>query len=140
MRYLLDTCVISELTARQPNYKVIEWIDRVAEEHLLLSVITLGEIKRGIDKLPDSRKKRDLDQWLEEGLLLRFKGRILPLDAGVMLTWGELTARLEKSGRTLPAIDSLVAALALHHQLHLATRNEKDFLGTGVQIINPWAW
>lgn len=72
--------------------------------------------------------------------MLRFKGRILPLDAGVMLTWGELTARLEKAGRTLPAIDSLVPALALHHQLHLVTRNEKDFLGTGVQIINPWAW
>lgn len=65
MRYLLDTCVISELTAKQPNNRVLEWIDHVAEEHLLLSVITLGEIKRGIDKLPDSQKKRDLDQWLE---------------------------------------------------------------------------
>lgn len=140
MRYLLDTCVISELAAKQADGKVIEWIDHIAEERLLLSVITIGEIKRGIERLPDSKKKRDLDRWLAEGLLVRFKDRILSVDSGVMLTWGELMARLEKAGRTLPAIDSLVAAIALHHQVLLATRNEKDFLDTGVRIFNPWSW
>jgi toxin FitB len=139
MRYLLDTCVISELSAKQPNSKVIAWIDQLAEERLWLSVITLGEIKRGIERLPDSQKKRDLDRWLAEDLLPRFKDRIFAIDSDVMLAWGEMTARLEKTGRTLPAIDSLVAAIALHHQIHLATRNEKDFLDTGVQICNPWA-
>jgi tRNA(fMet)-specific endonuclease VapC len=139
MRYLLDTCVISELTTQNPDSRVIAWIDQVAEERLWLSVITIGEIKRGIERLPDSRKKRDLDRWLAEELLARFKDRIFSIDSGVMLTWGEMTARLEKTGRNLPAIDSLVAAIALHHQVHLATRNEKDFLGTGVQLFNPWA-
>ena len=139
MRYLLDTCVISELAAREPYHRVQEWVDQVAEERLLLSVITLGEIKRGIAKLPESQRRRDLDRWLEEGLLVRFQGRILVIDTGVMLTWGELVARQEKAGRPLPAMDSLVAAIALRHQVALVTRNERDFLGTGVEVVNPWA-
>jgi len=138
MRYLLDTCVISELVARDPHHKVKEWVDEVGEERLLLSVITLGEIKRGIAKLPESRKKRDLDRWLEEGLVVRFQGRILSIEPEVMLTWGELVARLEKTGRPLPAMDSLVAALALRHQVALVTRNERDFMDTGVEVVNPW--
>lgn len=138
MRYLLDTCVISELSTQKPNSQVIAWIDQMAEERLWLSVITIGEIKRGIERLPVSKKKRALDRWLVDELLTRFKDRIFSIDSGVMLTWGEMMARLEKSGRNLPAVDSLVAAIALHHQVNLATRNEKDFLDTGVQIFNPW--
>ncbi len=138
MRYLLDTCVISELVAQQPDAKVREWIDQVDEERLALSVITIGEIKRGIAKLPASRKRRDLERWLEEELLKRFQGRILAIDTEVMLIWGELVGRLEQSGRSLPAMDSLVAASARRHQLRLVTRNERDFLGTGVEVVNPW--
>ena len=139
MRYLLDTCVISELVARQPNPRVVAWVDAVEESRLYLSVVTIGEIRRGIAKLPDSPRKERLNRWLEEDLLLRFSGRIVPIDVGVMLTWGELVARLERTGRVLPAMDSLVAAIALHGEFTLVTRNVRDFEGTGVQIVNPWA-
>ncbi len=138
MRYLLDTCVISELIARQPNPRVVAWVDAVDEARLYLSVITIGEIRRGIAKLPSSPRKERLNCWLEEDLLLRFAGRIVPIDVGVMLTWGDLVARLERTGRVLPAMDSLVAAIALHGEFTLVTRNVRDFEGTGVQIVNPW--
>lgn len=138
MKYLLDTCVISELVSKQPHPAVVKWVDSLEEELTYLSAITVGEIKRGIEKLPASRRKQELDQWLTADLLERFRGRILAIDTYTMLAWGELTAQLEKSGRKLPTIDSLVAALALRYDLRLATRNEKDFEGTGVPTINPW--
>ena len=138
MRYLLDTNVISELAAKQPSPQVIAWIDGTDEDRLHLSVVTVGEIKKGIEKLPDSPRKAALQVWLTDELLVRFRDRILTLDSGVMLTWGALTAGLEKQGRTLPAMDSLVAAIARHGQLTLVTRNEDDFVGTGVPILNPW--
>ena len=139
MSYLLDTCVISELVSKQPNKQVITWIDGVDDQLVYLSVITIGEIKRGIEKLPESRRKNRLDNWLNEDLLLRFDDRVLGIDLPVMLTWGTLVARLESLGRSLPAIDSLIAAIVLHHDLQLVTRNEKDFAGTGLIIVNPWS-
>ncbi len=139
MNYLLDTCVISELVARQPEPKVINWIDAIEDERIYLRVITIGEIKRGIEKLPESARRQTLADWLGSDLLLRFQGRILAVDTAVMLRWGELVAKMEGMGRPLPAIDSLIAALALTHNLHLVTRNEKDFQGTGVIVVNPWA-
>lgn len=135
MRYLLDTCVISELIAKQPNPQVGRWIDETDEERLYLSVITIGEIKRGVEKLPESHRKTRLKGWLDDDLLIRFQGRILSIDTPVMLVWGKLAARI---GRSLPAMDSLIAAIALSHNLHLVTRNEKDFAETGVEIVNPW--
>ena len=139
MSYLLDTCVISELVSKQPNKQVITWIDGVDDQLVYLSVITIGEIKRGIEKLPESRRKNRLDNWLNEDLLLRFDDRVLGIDLPVMLTWGTLVARLESLGRSLPAIDSLIAAIALHHDLQLVTRNEKDFAGAELIIVNPWS-
>lgn len=139
MRYLLDTCAISELRAKQPNESVVNWIDEANDESLFLSVITIGEIKRGIEKLVTGKKKQDLQEWLQERLLARFKDRILGIDLGVMLTWGDMLARLEKQGRIVPGIDSLVTAIALYHDMHLVTRNERDFLDTGVRLINPWS-
>lgn len=139
MKYLLDTNVISELIARQPHQQVVHWIDEQDPNSIYLSVITLGELYKGIEKLPESQRKRALRTWLTDDLLIRFNGRILTLDVAVLLTWGELTGRLERVGRPLPAIDSLVAALALHHTCSLVTRNEGDFADTGVMIVNPWA-
>jgi predicted nucleic acid-binding protein len=139
MNYLLDTCVISELVARQPEPKVVNWIDAIEDERIYLNVITVGEIKRGIEKLPESSRRQALADWLDSDLLLRFRGRILAVDTAVMLRWGELVAKMEGAGRPLPAMDSLIAALALSHNLHLVTRNEKDFQGTGVVVVNPWA-
>ena len=138
MSYLLDTCVISELVAKQPNPKVVAWIDSVDYVRLYLSVITLGEIERGIEKLAASQRKQTLRIWLETELSARFAGRILTIDEDIMRVWGRLTAQLERQGRPLPVIDSLIAASALHANLQLVTRNESDFIDTGVQIVNPW--
>jgi predicted nucleic acid-binding protein len=138
MRYLLDTCVISELVARQPNQQVIDWIDGVDSESVHLSVVTIGEIRKGIEKLPDSKRKLMLQEWLEDDLFVRFTGRILPIDLDVILVWGTMVARLELSGKKMAAMDSLVAAIALHGNLRLVTRNEDDFKHAGIHIVNPW--
>jgi toxin FitB len=138
MKVLLDTNIISEIVARQPNRKVVDWLDSLDPNLVYLTVITIGELQKGISRLPDSERRDNLRAWLYDRLLNRFSGRILLIDEAVMLTWGELVARLEREGRPLPALDSLIAALALHHNCTLATRNEKDFLHSGVSLINPW--
>jgi tRNA(fMet)-specific endonuclease VapC len=138
MNYVLDTNVISELISKQPNKKVVEWLDRLDPNTIYLSVITIGEIRKGIEKLPPSKRRDTVKEWLEVDLLLRFQGRILEITTEVMLIWGELTGRLEKEGRPITAIDSLIAAIALQGNYCLVTRNEHDFQHTGVTIINPW--
>ena len=137
MRVLLDTCVISELVVPRPDPKVVQWVDSLDESTVFLSAITIGEIQRGVARLPDSARKQRLADWLNGDLLVRFQDRILPLGVAELLTWGTLVARLEAQGRPLPAMDSLIAAIALTHNLYLATRNESDFAGTGVPILNP---
>ncbi|MDM3847927.1 MAG: type II toxin-antitoxin system VapC family toxin [Aphanizomenon gracile PMC638.10] len=139
MTYLLDTCLISELVAKQPNQKVLDWVDAQIPETLYLSVITIGEIARGICKLTPSKRKESLTTWLNETLPNRFEHRILTIDVSTMVLWGNLVGQLEQNGRPLPAMDSLIAAIALQHALSLVTRNEKDFAGTGVVIVNPWS-
>ena len=138
MRYLLDTNVISELVAAKPDQRVLNWIDNLDPDEVYLSVVTIGEIRKGIEKLPESKRKARLLMWLMDDLLLRFDGHILTLDVDVALTWGELTGRLSRSGKSLSAVDSLIAAIALTHNCSLATRNEHDFKRTGVTIVNPW--
>jgi predicted nucleic acid-binding protein len=138
MRYVLDTCVISELVAKQPSRRVIDWIDALEPEMVYLSVITIGEIRKGIEKLPDSKRKTTLQEWLEDELLIRFSGRILPIDSDVMLNWGALVGRLELSGKKIAAMDSLIAAQVVHGNLRLVTRNEDDFKYAGITIVNPW--
>lgn len=138
MTFLLDTCVISELVAKQPNPRVVQWVDKIDEDKLFLSAITIGEIKGGIEKLADSSRKTALAEWLEGDLLIRFMDRILPINIPVMLVWGQLIANLEKQGRPMPAIDSLIAATCLQGRFNLVTRNENDFVHSGVTVINPW--
>lgn len=138
MRYLLDTNVISELIAKHPNERVIQWLDHLDPASIYLSVITVGELRKGIEKLSDSSRKDELQNWLTDELLVRFRDRILVLDLDVMLVWGELVGRLERIGRPLGAIDSLIAALALVHSCSLVTRNEADFKDTGLNVTNPW--
>ena len=138
MKYLLDTCVISELVSSNPEKRVIGWIDDVEDELIYLSAITIGEIQRGIEKLPASKRRQKLHDWMQDELLARFDGRILAINTTVMLKWGTLVAQLEAKGRPLPAIDSLIAALALEGDFQLVTRNEKDFQDTGVTVFTPW--
>lgn len=138
MNFLLDTCVISELVAKKPNEQVLQWIDTVDPAAVYLSVVTIGEICKGIEKLPGSKRKASLEKWLDDELLVRFSGRIASIDTDVMLLWGKLVARLEVAGKTMSAIDSLIAAIALHGKFHLVTRNEEDFRNAGVPILNPW--
>jgi predicted nucleic acid-binding protein len=138
VKYLFDTNVISELVNKQPNQQVVRWIDALDADSVYLSAITIGELSKGIDRLPDSSRKNILRAWLNDDLLVRFDGRVLSLDVDAMLTWGRLTAQMERIGRRLPAIDSLIAALAIHHNCSLITRNEDDFKDTGAIIINPW--
>ena len=137
MSYLLDTCVISEFKKKQPQEKVIAWLDSQLEDSLFLSALTIGEIQKGIALLPASKRRTDLEIWLEN-MIYRYDTRILPLDKNVMRTWGKLIGALEPQGRVLPFLDSLIAATALHYKLILVTRNESDFAGTGATVLNIW--
>jgi len=138
MNYLLDTCVLSEFTRRRPEEKVVHWLAQIDEQKLFISVITIGEIQHGIERLPESHRKTELLVWLNNELIQRFEGRILPLDTAALILWGSLTARMEQAGQTMSLMDSLITATALQNNLIIATRNGPDFLPCGVQIINPW--
>lgn len=140
MTYLLDTCLISEVVAKHPNQQVLDWLDAQVPETLYISIITIGEIAKGISKIPASKRKESLTKWLNESLPSRFQDRILVIDFSTMVLWGNLVGQLEQNGRPIPAMDSLIAAIAIHNSLSLVTRNEKDFSGTGVVIINPWSF
>jgi toxin FitB len=137
MSYLLDTCVLSEFKKEQPEQKVIAWLDAQIEESLFLSAVTVGEIQKGISLLSASKRRAELEVWLED-LIDRYDQRVLPLDIAVMRQWGQLMGAAGKPGRVLPLQDSLIAATALAHNLELVTRNEDDFAGTNVNILNPW--
>ncbi len=139
MKYLIDTCVISELIRKQPDASVLQWFDEQDAAELYLSVVTVGEIAKGIARLPESRRKAALKEWLTQDLMVRFVGNVCDLDAGTMLLWGELLGRLELQGRVLPLMDSLMAAIALQGDFRLVTRNGKDFEGTGVAVVNPFS-
>jgi len=138
LNYLFDTNLLSELTTKNPNVNVVAWVESIDQENIFLSVVAIGEFKKGIEKLPGSRRKKDLISWLENDLLIRFRERVIPLDLPVMLVWGTMVAELEKAGTPLPAIDSLLAASASQRGLTLVTRNTKDFEPAGIPLINPW--
>lgn len=136
MSYLLDTNVLSELRRKAPDPVVLHWFSQRPAGTLYLSVLTLGEIRKGIDALPDPLRRPALGDWLEIELPAFFGGRILPIDAAVADRWGRMVAL---AGRPLPAIDSLLAATAARHGLILVTRNLRDVQGLGVEVLNPWA-
>ena len=136
--FLLDTNVISELVKAKPEPKVTNWIDSVDENLLYLSVLTLGEIRKGIALLRDAPRRVALEAWLNSDLALRFAERILSIDGAVADRWGQLAADAAEARTSLPVIDGLLAATALHQNMTLVTRNTKDIVVTGVPVFNPW--
>lgn len=137
MSYLADTNAVSEFSKKEPNQKVVDWFAAQAEESLFLSVITVGEIEKGIAKISDPVGKAKYEIYLEK-LVLRFDRRILPVSLKVGRRWGKLIGTLQKSGRVLPNWDSLIAATALEHDLTIITRNADDFADTGARVLNVW--
>ena len=135
MSYLLDTNVLSELTRRRPDAKVVAWFGRTEEASLHLSVLSLGELRLGTEKVKDAARRERLRVFLERDLPARFEDRLLAVDAAVADRWGRLVAQVERS---VPAIDSLLAATALAHGLRVVTRNVRDFRFPGLDVVNPW--
>jgi predicted nucleic acid-binding protein len=136
--FLLDTNIVSELVKPKPEPRVTAWIDSTDETLLYLSVLTLGEIRKGIGSLRDASRRVVLEAWLDSDLILRFAERILPIDRAVADRWGRLTAEAAVAKSPLPVIDGLQAATALDQNLTLVTRNTKDIAVTGVPVFNPW--
>lgn len=138
MSWLLDTCAISEYAKRAPSRNVIAWLDAQDELSMFISVITLGEIEKGILKLraTDAHRSQRLTAWL--GLVeQRFAGRILPLDSASLHVWAQLSANAELAGKPLPVMDGLIMATAQCHGLTVVTRNVQDFAHYP-QVLNPW--
>jgi predicted nucleic acid-binding protein len=138
LKYLLDTCAISELVKNRPHKRVVKWIEECNEDNIFLSVLTIGEIQKGITKLEDKRRKVKIQKWLDSDLKARFADRILPISEDVALTWGVLEGEAELKGRPIPAIDALIGATALTYNLTVVTRNIEDIIPTGARILNPW--
>jgi toxin FitB len=139
MSFLLDTNVVSEWAKPRPDLSVVRWLDDVDEDSVYLSSLTLGELRQGVDALAPGRRRDQLDQWLAVNLPERFAARVLAVDATVAERWGSLRASAARSGRTLPVVDSLIAATALEHGLAVVTRNVRDFQDVGVRLVDPWA-
>jgi predicted nucleic acid-binding protein len=136
--FLLDTNCISEVVRVSPNQGVLSWLGAAEESLLYLSVLTLGEIRKGVASLTQSKRRTLLESWLEAELRVRFAGRILSIDAGVTDRWGVLAAEVKAKGAVLSTIDGLLAATALHHNLTIVSRNIGDFAHTHVPVLNPW--
>ena len=136
--FLLDSNCISELVRLRPEPRVTEWLESADEQLLYLSVLTIGEIRKGLAALPQSKRRAQLESWLEVELKGRFSRRILPVDAAVADRWGLLAAQAKQKGKPLAVIDGLLAATALHYNLTLVSRNAADFKSAEVSVFNPW--
>lgn len=138
MSYLLDTCTISEMVAAKPNQNVLDWFENQPESTLYLSVVTTGEIQRGIYQLPAGKRRLKLEAWFFDELIPVFQGRILPLDEPLMAVWAKMVAAFTIKGLVRPSFDSLIEATALHHNMILVTRNERNFKDSDISVFNPW--
>ena len=138
MNYLLDTCLISELVKKEPNSAVVDWLDQQNEQTLFLSVLTLGELQKGISKLPIGTKRDELQVWAEHDLVERFAGRIIDIDLETSLFWGKLQGESEQQGEKLPVMVSLIAATATVHGMIVVTRNIRDLERCRARVYSPW--
>jgi toxin FitB len=138
MSYLLDINAISEWVKPRPDPGIVRWLDEVDEDRTYLSVITIGELRKGVDRLAAGRRRDRLEQWLTSELPDRFGERMLPVDAAVADAWGRLLAQAENAGTAVGGIDALISATAKVHGLQVVTRNVTHFQHTGVDVISPW--
>jgi predicted nucleic acid-binding protein len=139
MNFLLDTNVVSEWLKPQPNQGVIDWLAQADEDQVFLSVVTITELRYGVERMATGKRRKRLDQWLSEELPVRFDGRILPVDATIAGACGKLMARSESLGRPIEARDAFIAATAEVYALTLVTRNASDFQPTLKTILTPWS-
>ena len=137
-QYLVDTNIPSELTREKPDARVAAFLANTGKSSVFLSVLTIGEICKGIATLPASQKRATLQGWLDTDVRSWFAGRILPVTEAIAERWGYLAAAAKQQGMTLAVVDGVIAATALHHDLTIVTRNVKDFAGLGVDVFNPW--
>ena len=138
MKYILDTCVISEFIKLRPNPKVISWIANMDFDDLNISVITFGEIWKGIANLQESPRKKELVNWFEKDVVDFYYDRALIIDYSIMIIWSELYSKLEQSKKLIPVVDLFIASTAINYNHILVTRNTKDFLNSGCKLFNPW--
>lgn len=139
MNFLLDTNVVSEWVRPHPNTGVVAWLAEADEDRVFVSVVTLAELRHGIERLAAGRRRKRLNEWLQNDLPLRFADRILPIDAVTAETWGQIVAHREAIGRPINTMDAFIAATAQVHGLTLVTRNDSDFESSVTTIINPWS-
>lgn len=139
MSYLLDTNVVSEWVSPRPDAGVARWLEEADEDQVFISVITLAELRHGVERLPVGSRRLKLESWLDADLPLRFEGRILAVDEGVADVWGRLVARRQAAGRPILVMDAFLAATAERNRMALVTRDIGDFELLGLTLINPWA-
>jgi toxin FitB len=139
LKYLLDTCVISEIIKPQPDENVISWVQDKNENSLYLSGLTFGEIEKGIEKALDSARKRKLQLWVEQDLKQRFENRVIPIDLEISVRWGSIQGQAELVGKSMPVIDGLIAVSGLVHNCIVVTRNIADMEQSTVELLNPWS-
>lgn len=139
MTFLLDTNIVSEWVKPRPDPGVIEWLAEIDEDRVFLSVVSLAELRHGIERLAAGKRRKRLDSWLRDELVPRFEGRVLSIDESVADHWGEVVSRREAMGRPIGVMDAFIAATANVHLLKLITRNESDFRSAAKEIVNPWS-
>jgi len=138
MKYLLDTPLLAELVRARPDDWVSRWMDAYDDEEIYLSLLTIGEIVKSIESESEPERRAELHRWLEEDLMVRFHGRIIPINQQVILEWGRMSAEAEARGKPLSAMDGMIAATVRAHQLVLITYNREIFAEAGIEVSDPW--